>query len=204
MKLLTEPIHSQRLNARTEERKVTSDKITELLWSNLSNNVVILRWPENADDARQLDHIGVAHLLLVDPDADAPDVTSCVEDWIRLPATDDDVRARIRTLRLRGTRHPTEPTIDVDGRLSYHGRDIFLSPIDHRLVKLLVRNFGELVHENELLAEWPTRGSNDALRVHISRLRKQLEPIGLTITTRRRGGYRMREHEATVRQYEPA
>jgi len=184
---------------------VTTDKITELLWSNLSQNVVILRWPENADDARQLDQIGMAHLLLVDPEADAPEVTSCVEDWIRLPASDDDVRARIRTLRLRDQRHPTVPTIDADGRFSYRGRDIFLSPIDHGLIDLFIRDFGELVDEGELLAVWPNRGSPDALRVHISRLRKKLEPIGLTITIRRRGGYRIREHErAAPRQYEPA
>jgi hypothetical protein len=177
---------------------MTDVNLTEWLWSSITPDVVILRWPEYADEARRLDRIGVAHLLLVEPDATAPEIDSCVGDWIRLPTNEDDVRARLVALRHRSQRHPTIPTIDSYGQLSYLGRSLFLSPIEQRLMELFARHFGTIVTKSDLLAVWPGGGSPSALRVHIGRLRKQLGPIGLTIESRRTTGYVMRAYEPSA------
>lgn len=172
---------------------MTAEKLTELLWSKGAQDIVILQWPEHADRAALLARTGVAHLLLVEPDARPPEVESCVEDWIRLPTSDDDIRARLIGLRRRAERHPPVPTVDADGRLSYRGSSIYLPPIEQRLVDLFARRFGTIVANEELLAVWPEGGAPGSLRVHVSRLRKRLGPMGLAIDSRQGTGYVMRE-----------
>ena len=170
---------------------VTDVDLPEVLWSSITPEVVILRWPAYADEAERLDRIGVAHLLLVEPDAPAPEIDSCVGDWIRLPTNERDVRARLVALRTRSKRHPTTPTIDPYGQLSYQGRTLFLPPVERRLMELFIRSFGTVVTKSDLLAAWPDGGTPSALRVHIGRIRKELGPIGLTIESRRSMGYAM-------------
>ena len=68
-------------------------------------DVVIIRWPEEAASLQRLRTLGRPRLLLVAPDAPAPATVDCTEDWIRLPAEDADVRARIATLAARAGRH---------------------------------------------------------------------------------------------------
>ena len=171
---------------------MTAEKLTELLWSNGAQDIVILQWPEHADRAARLVRTGVAHLLLVEPDATPPEIESCVEDWIRLPTSDDDLRARLIALRRRAERHPPVPTVDADGRLSYRESSIYLPPIEQRLVEMLARRFGTTVTNEELLAVWPEGDAPGSLRVHISRLRKRLGPMGLAIESRQATGYVMR------------
>jgi DNA-binding response OmpR family regulator len=168
---------------------MTTETAQLLLATTIASDVVIVRWPENDIEARYLDRAGVAHLLVVAPDAPSPDIESCVEDWIRLPASDDDIRARLATLQRRGRRHPIRPNLDPYGRLSYGGDDAYLSPLEQQIAQVLVDNFDKTVHEAPLLAVWPDRATPVRLRVHISRLRKQLQPMGLTITSVRGKGY---------------
>lgn len=152
-------------------------------------DVVILRWPEQASDVDELERRRVPRLLLVDPGAVPPDSDSCLEDWIRLPADDADVRARLTTLTRRAEHHPTRPVVDEFGQLSYRGMRLFLSPIDQRIVETLLAHYDDVVHEDELRRDWPGRGGNGTLRVHVSRLRRRLDPLGLTITSVRNVGY---------------
>ena len=171
---------------------MAADKLTDLLWSGGAHDVVILQWPEHADQAARLTRTGVAHLLLVEPGATPPEIDSCVEDWVRLPTSDDDIHARLVALRRRAERHPPVPTVDSYGQLSYRGSSIYLPPIEQRLVQLFARRFGTIVTNEELLAVWPDGGAPGSLRVHISRLRKRLGPMGLVIESRQTTGYVMR------------
>ena len=66
-------------------------------------DVVLVRWPEENLHLGELRGTGTPRLLLVGPDAAPPDSVDPLEDWIRLPADDQDVRARVATLEARAS-----------------------------------------------------------------------------------------------------
>jgi DNA-binding winged helix-turn-helix (wHTH) protein len=161
-------------------------------------NVRILRWPDQADEADRLASLEVPRLLLVEAGVPPPTETSCVADWLRLPADDADLSARLASLSKRAARHPSHPFVDDDGQVSHRGTTLFLSRIDERVTKILTENFGHPVPAEDLIrCGWPRDGTNATLRVHISRLRQRIAPLGLTITNITGHGYVMREADAT-------
>ena len=95
-------------------------------------DVVLVRWPEEREDAARLVEAGVAVLYLVDADADPPEPTTCLEDWVRMPGDDRDLRARLVALEARAASHRMPPTIDGAGRLRYHGKLLPLSAEEAR------------------------------------------------------------------------
>jgi len=171
--------------------------MSHLLWSTQSRDVVVLRWPEQADDVDRLDRLGVPRLLLVEPGVAPPDHDSCLQDWVRLPADDADVRVRLRALSHRPAHHPVVPSIDTVGQLSHRGQTLFLSPLDQRLAELLISHFGDLVAEDEIRGKvWPDGTTTQAVRVQVSRLRRRIAEVGLTITCMRNLGYVMHERSS--------
>jgi len=157
--------------------------------------VRIVRWPEERELLERLRAEGTPRLLLVRPPAPAPEVMECEEDWVRLPADDGDVRARVLALAARSSRHRPGPRVGADGRLQFGSHWIALSPIELRLARVLVERFGEVVQNNELAGvAWPGEGINEgALRVHLTRLRRRLRTLGLEVQNVRGRGYLM-EH----------
>lgn len=163
-----------------------------LLWASQSRDVVVLRWPEQADDVERLERLGVPRLLLVEPGVAPPEEDSCLQDWLRLPAEDADVGARLRALAHRSTSHPVLPSVDAFGQLSYRGRTLFLSPLEQRVAQVLIEHFGTVVDDDDLRKQvWPDGATTQALRVHISRLRHRIGSLGLTVTCIRNVGYLM-------------
>ena len=158
-------------------------------------DIVVLRWPAEKAHRDRLAAEGHPRLLLVSPDAEPPDGRDCLEDWVRLPADDRDVAARLHALEVRATRHQQRPETDARGRLTFHGAWVALSPIEERIVATLAGQFGEVVSREELLAAgWPDEQPSDAaLRVHLTRLRKEIAPLGLEIATVRGFGHVMQE-----------
>jgi DNA-binding response OmpR family regulator len=161
--------------------------------------VRLVRWPEESDLLAQLRAEHAPRLLLVTPPAPAPSVDQCEEDWVRLPAEDGDVRARVEALAARWARHRPGPQAGSDGRLCYDGRWIALSPIELRLAAALAERFGEVVDSERLArAAWPAEPTNEgALRVHLTRLRRRLRTLQLNVQNVRGRGYIM------DRAYEP-
>lgn len=158
-------------------------------------SVHLVRWPEERELLERLRAEGAPRLLLVGQPAPPPNVFECEEDWVRLPAHDGDVQARVLALAARSTRHRPRPRVGDDGRLRYGSRWIALSPIELRLATALVGTFGEVVR-SELLASaaWPGEAINEgALRVHLTRLRRRVRPVGLEVRNVRGRGYLM-EH----------
>ena len=156
-----------------------------------TDSVRLVRWPEERELLEQLRAEGTPRLLLVHPPAPAPEVMECEEDWVRLPADDGDVQARVLALAARSSRHRPGPQVGVDGRLRYGAQWIALSPIELRLAHVLAERFGEVV-TNEALAgaAWPDEGLNEgALRVHLTRLRRRLRSLGLEVQNVRGRGY---------------
>jgi DNA-binding response OmpR family regulator len=158
-------------------------------------DIVVLRWPSEQADRERLAAERRPRLLLVAPEADPPDGRDCLEDWVRLPADDRDVAARLRALEVRSARHQPMPETDERGRLTFHGDWVALSPIEERIVAALAGRFGEVVSRDELLAAgWPDEHPSDAaLRVHLTRLRKEISCLGLEIATVRGFGHVMQE-----------
>jgi hypothetical protein len=81
---------------------------------------MLVRWPSEAEQRARLAERNIPRLLLVDDGISPPDALDCLEDWIRLPAAEPDLRARIDGLLARGRVHlRTVPEIDDHGVLRY-------------------------------------------------------------------------------------
>jgi len=154
--------------------------------------VVLVRWPHEAERRARLEREGVPRLLLVEDGSAPPFVEDPLEDWVRVPAQELDVRARLDTLSLRSRRAaPALPTLDEDGVLRFQGGWASLPPVEARLTEILLERFGAVVSRDALArAGWPEGApGRNALDVHVLRLRRRIAPVGLVIRTVRSRGY---------------
>ncbi len=131
-------------------------------------------------------------LLLEDGAPPPPPGVDDVEDWIRVPAGEVDLRARVEGLRRRAAArvHPA-PALDDDGVLRLGDRWVSLPPVEARLTAALLGRYGAVVSRDALArAGWPTGApGRNALDVHMLRLRRRLSPLALAIRTVRSRGY---------------
>lgn len=157
-------------------------------------DVVLVRWPLEGDRRAALAAEGRPRLLLVEGSTEAPVPDDLLEDWIRVPAHEDDVKARVEGLRSRSaalTAGEQVPELDPDGLLRLDGRWVSLPPVEARLMAALLERLGAVVSREQLSKSgWP-RGApgRNALDVHMLRLRRRIAPVGLTIKTVRSRGY---------------
>ncbi|MCC6435964.1 MAG: helix-turn-helix domain-containing protein [Acidimicrobiales bacterium] len=155
-------------------------------------DVEMVRWPSRRQRRDQLAAARLPRLLLVEPDAPAPVAVDPLEDWVRLPVDRNDLQARIDALSARGRDAGlSAPRLDEWGVLRFGGRQVTLPPLEARLAVVLVESYKGVVRRDDLTrAGWP--GDNpgrNALDVHILRLRRRVEPLGLSIRTVRSRGY---------------
>src|SRR5688572_7392286 len=105
-------------------------------------DVVLVRWPTEADRRGRLLESGVPRLLLVEEGQQPPCPEDCLEDWIRVPAEDADVRLRVDGLATRSSRHVSDvPDLDPDGVLRFSAAWVSLPPVEARLTRALVDKF---------------------------------------------------------------
>jgi DNA-binding response OmpR family regulator len=155
--------------------------------------VVLVRWPEEADDGARLAEQGAAVLYLVDPDKDPPVPTTCLEDWVRMPGDERDLRARVAVLELRASAHESMPRVDSEGRVHHRGRVVALGGPQVGLVRLLIEHFGELVTDRELVEAVDDNPDRDGFRLQleIARVRARVRDAGLVVKRIRRRGYQL-------------
>jgi len=161
-------------------------------------DVVLVRWPEEAIRLEELRALAAPRLLLVAPEADPPAIADALEDWIRMPADDRDLRARVATLADRSGRAPAAgPALDADGLLRFRGKWIALSPVEQALAAALSDRFGAVVGRDALAKRvWPTEApTRNALDVHMLRLRRRVCELGLEVKTVRARGYLLQAAE---------
>ena len=172
----------------------------------VETDVVLVRWPAERSERDRLSALGRPRLLLVAPDAAAPAVEDPLEDWVRAPASETDVRARVETLRRRaaasGPAVTEEPSLDDDGVLRWHGRWVSLPPVEARLTRALLDRFGAVVGRDALArAGWPEGApGRNALDVHVLRLRRRLNEVGLAIRTVRSRGYLLEAYSSYAKE----
>jgi DNA-binding response OmpR family regulator len=155
-------------------------------------DVVLVRWPAEGIRREALREQQRPRLLLVAEDAPAPVTSDIFEDWIRLPAQDADVRARVHSLEARVEAFgPSQPTIDGDGVLRFGGGWVSIPPVEARLIEALILRYGTVVGRDVLTrAGWPDKEpGRNALDVHVLRLRRRIESLGLAVRTVRSRGY---------------
>lgn len=160
--------------------------------SRVNLDVALVRWPSGEAKRRELAEQSVPRLLLVDHDAEPPRSVDPLEDWVRLPVSDEDTRARVSSLAARvETLSPLTPIMETNGELRHRRFRIELSPLQQRLIRPMVNEFGAVVSREALVSSaWPDRlPASNALDVHIGRLRRRLAPAGLEIRTVRSRGY---------------
>ncbi|SRR6266540_3429838 len=154
--------------------------------------VELVRWPSDASRLHDLRESGAPRLVLVAASSRAPMPTDDFEDWVRLPATDEDIRLRVDVLRSRLQRDREElPVLDASGLLHFRGTTMPLPPMEIRLVSAFLARYGAVVGRDQLTtAGWPgERVDRNVLDVHILRLRRRLTPLGLVIRNVRNRGY---------------
>jgi DNA-binding response OmpR family regulator len=168
-------------------------------------DVTMLRWPEEESRRCRISEAGEPRLLLVPDGEDPPQVGDCLEDWIRVPAAETEVKARVDALAVRSKAHhptnglrgetatPAGPVLDDYGVLRVKGAWVALPPLEARLAKALLERFGAVTSRELLIRTgWPSGApGRNALDVHVLRLRRRLGPVGLAIRTVRSRGYLM-------------
>ena len=156
-------------------------------------DVVLVRWPEEDIRLRELRQTGSPRLLLLNSESEPPESADCLEDWIRLPADDRDMRARVARLASQSEAQQPAPQVDGDGLLRYRGRWVALSPVESALAITLVDRFGAVVGRDTLARRaWPEgTPTRNALDVHMLRLRRRIAPLGVEVRTVRSRGYLM-------------
>jgi hypothetical protein len=151
------------------------------------SEVMLIRWPEEAEIGTGLARAGVAVLYLVSDHDDPPGPTTCLEDWIRIPGDDRDLRARVRALELRAMAHHAPPRVDEGGRLHYRGQVLVLSEHEARLARLLTDRFGDLVPDDVL--QHPEGDHQSPLRGQMAQLRSRLRALDLVLRRISNRGY---------------
>jgi DNA-binding response OmpR family regulator len=165
-------------------------------------DVVLIRWPAEAPRRDQLAERGAPRLLLLETEDGPPVANDCMEDWIRVPAPEADVSARVHNLARRAGLHDSGvPSLDDDGVLRYKASWVPLPPVEGRLTDALLGRFGAVVsRENLARAGWPEGApGRNALDVHVLRLRRRIAPLGLVIRTVRSRGYLLENGALTPR-----
>lgn len=158
-------------------------------------DVIVTTWPGPSAPSGA-EGSGPARLYLVEPGHEPPPIAHCLEDYVLLPAGDDEIASRLRALRVRCEAHGNgieagAPQLDAEGVLHAGGRWIYLPPIEARIMEPLLRRIGHPVATDVLLDRgWGgARTDTGALRIHIMRLRRRILPLGLHILTLPSRGY---------------
>jgi len=122
------------------------------------------------------------------------------DDYIVKPFSLNELQARVRALLRRGQQGGAAPTILYGGlefdtvrrSASIQGKTLSLSSHESGVLEVLLHRFGRVVSKEQILEQLYSydRGvSHNAIEVYVHRLRRKLEPAGVSIRTIRGLGY---------------
>jgi two-component system, OmpR family, KDP operon response regulator KdpE len=113
------------------------------------------------------------------------------DDYMTKPFSPRELVARLEAVLRRASADADESVLTSDGLeidLAAHvvrrdGEEVHLTRTEYALLRVLVRNRGRLMTHQLLLSEiWGAGYADDTqvLRTHIARLRRKIEPVGLS------------------------
>ena len=98
------------------------------------HDVALVRWPTELERLDSLRELGVPRLLVLDRDTAPPASIDVLEDWVRRPVSEADIRARIDNLVHRaGSEAAVPPGVDNDGVMRYRNHWTSLPPVEARI-----------------------------------------------------------------------
>ncbi len=131
------------------------------------------------------------------------------DDYLTKPFGVGELLARLRVALRHGARRTSEPATTYSSggwqldlaarRVTVQGSEVHLTPTEYRLLVTLVRHAGKVVTHRTLIRELWGDEYEDAqrtLRVHVSQLRRKLEPDAAQpqfLLTEPGVGYRLKE-----------
>ena len=108
--------------------------------------VELVHWPRDEVLRRRLARAGIARLLLVEQEADAPTGIGVDEDWVRLPADERELWSRAERLSRLSAALDRELPVLREGRILTHGAGtVVLSRSEAVAIRLLLDSIGTVV-----------------------------------------------------------
>ncbi|MEV7612198.1 winged helix-turn-helix domain-containing protein [Streptomyces sp. NPDC089799] len=120
---------------------------------------------------------------MVEHGAAPPERLSLHEDWVRPPIVREDLQARLRQLADRAVLK-SKPVLDPSGILYFKDSSVTVSLTQCEMLAPLVAEYGEIVYRTELREILESSGassSSNALDLHVMRLRRRLQLVGLAV-----------------------
>lgn len=122
------------------------------------------------------------------------------DDYLVKPFSLNELQARVRALLRRGQQGGVGPQISYAGLVfdsvgraaSVNGKTLPLSLHEVGVLEVLLHRFGRVVSKEQLVEQlysYDKEVSQNAIEVYVHRLRRKLEPAGVTIRTIRGLGY---------------
>jgi two-component system OmpR family response regulator len=143
-------------------------------------------------------------LVLVQPGAEPPAIDDELAMAVALPGDADELIARARTLAARARTAGTVLTyVDEDDVLRTGSRLVVLSPIEARMMRILLEHPGRVVSRERLNQEiWPERPRHDfrTLNGRLRLLRRHIADLPLRIHSVRRRGLILETDATTGRR----
>ncbi|MBC6447529.1 helix-turn-helix domain-containing protein [Actinokineospora xionganensis] len=149
----------------------------------VKNRVKFVRWPAESDLREECTALRHLCLLIVEHGAPPPEDLSPNEDWVRPPIVPQDLQARVRQLAARAVLN-TKPVLDPAGILYFRDASVTLSLTQCDMLAPLISRFCGLVYRDELreiLEQSGASSSSNALDLHVMRLRRRLQLVGLGV-----------------------
>jgi DNA-binding winged helix-turn-helix (wHTH) protein len=163
--------------------------------------VKIVRWPAESEKLERFRLQRSACLIVVARGARVPELAGAHEDWIREPIEAWELKTRIASLHLKATARKASPVVDEDGILCYGDAVLPLTVCEGVVLRGLIQRRPGMASRAELgklLLSANRSASQNALDLHIMRLRRKVVPVGLAIETVRGRGFLLKTQTVEV------
>jgi hypothetical protein len=157
----------------------------------ISVDVPLVRWPDNAGVRERLARIGSPCVLVVGPAERAPTRWTEVEDWVRQSAPPAEFVTRATTVARRADLL-ARPCFERGNVVTFRGRSVTVPRTQAALVAELVHRFGATVPDSEirtLCTQGGVSNHGEAVKTALRRLKATLSALGLRLTRVRASGY---------------